>query len=357
MKLHEKAVASVLLLTVLLTGCSGNTKKANKTSSEPKVTLENPNLLVGRFDCDYPEREYSDGYVLSEDESDIAIKSMYFYADFDMIAGEVLHVGIKGDCSEDCNLEVYLFESNGTFMWDKGTKIERERMSLTNGSDVYSEVTLDLGSCNFDDQYDIVIAEDTTVLAHAALYYEDVAVDKPVIYLYPEEEMNVTVDLNFAGEITCTYPEINDGWNVLASPDGTLYNLEDGRYYDYLFWEGEISTYWPMDNAACVPGSETATFLEGYLTAAGLNDSEIDDFISFWLPRMQNNPYNLIAFQQEAYTDLAELNISPKPDSELRIYMTFEALDEPVESEITMPEPFIRDGFTVVEWGGSELVK
>ena len=70
---------------------------------------------------------------------------------------------------------------------------------------------------------------------------------------------------------------------------------------------------------------------------------------------MQNNPYNLIAFQQEAYTDIAELNISPKPDSELRIYMTFEALDEPVESEITMPEPFVRDGFTVVEWGGSEL--
>ena len=45
---------------------------------------------------------------------------------------------------------------------------------------------------------------------------------KPVIYLYPEKETEVTVKLNYAGELTCTYPAYNDGWKVSASPDGTL---------------------------------------------------------------------------------------------------------------------------------------
>lgn len=185
-----------------------------------------------------------------------------------------------------------------------------------------------------------------------------VAHNKPVIYLYPEEETEVNVELDFHGDLTCTYPAYNDGWNVIASPDGTLTNLSDGRTYDYLFWEGNASAEYPMDNAVCVKGEDTCEFLEEYLTAAGLNDSEIDDFITYWLPEMQDNPYNLIAFQGELYEQVAELHVTPEPDSVLRIFMTFEALDEPVEcGEFSMPEPFERSGFTVVEWGGTNLSK
>lgn len=180
--------------------------------------------------------------------------------------------------------------------------------------------------------------------------------NKPVIYLYPEEETEVNVELDFHGDLTCTYPAYNDGWKVIASPDGTLTNLSDGRNYDYLFWEGNASAEYPMDNAVCVKGEDTCEFLEEYLTAAGLNDSEIDDFITYWLPEMQDNPYNLIAFQGELYEQVAELHVTPEPDSVLRIFMTFEALDEPVEcGEFSMPEPFERSGFTVVEWGGTNL--
>ena len=45
---------------------------------------------------------------------------------------------------------------------------------------------------------------------------------KPVIYLYPEEETAVTVKLDYAGALTCTYPAYGDGWTVTARPDGTL---------------------------------------------------------------------------------------------------------------------------------------
>ena len=46
--------------------------------------------------------------------------------------------------------------------------------------------------------------------------------EKPVIYLYPEQEQDVSVRLDYDGKLTCTYPEYDDGWDVTAAPDGTL---------------------------------------------------------------------------------------------------------------------------------------
>ena len=185
-------------------------------------------------------------------------------------------------------------------------------------------------------------------------------VDKPVIYLYPEEEteVNVTLDLDF--DLATTYPQYNSGWNVTAFPDGRLINAADGRSYDYLFWEGKTQmVFGNFDKAICVKGEDTVEFLEAYLTAAGLNDSEIDDFISFWLPKMECNEYNLISFPTEEYAESARLNVSPAPDTEIRVFMVFKALDEeiaiPEGHELTMPETQAREGFTVVEWGGSEI--
>ena len=44
---------------------------------------------------------------------------------------------------------------------------------------------------------------------------------KPVIYLYPEAETDVTVTLDYDGELTCVYPVMNgNSWMVTASPAG-----------------------------------------------------------------------------------------------------------------------------------------
>ena len=72
---------------------------------------------------------------------------------------------------------------------------------------------------------------------------------------------------------------------------------------------------------------------------------------------MQENPYNLITFQTDAYTDSAVLHITPEPDSILRVFMAYQALKEPVEIEKPALEGFERVGFTVVEWGGTEITK
>ena len=66
---------------------------------------------------------------------------------------------------------------------------------------------------------------------------------------------------------------------------------------------------------------------------------------------MEHNPYNLISFQTEAYEDAAQLIIDPAPDSVLRVFMTWKPLLTEQNIEPQSFEPFIRDGFTVVEWG------
>lgn len=191
-----------------------------------------------------------------------------------------------------------------------------------------------------------------------SLYYDNGgAMCKPVIYLYPEETMdiNVTIDLGNDGYFTCTYPDydLNHGWTVTANPDGTLINHADGREYSYLYWEGESDTKWDLSSGFIVKGSETAAFLQDKLAYLGLIPREYNEFIVYWLPLMQNNNYNLITFQTTMYENSASLNISPEPDNVLRVFMAY----MPLENEIDIPEqtiaPFERTGFSVIEWGGT----
>ncbi|MBQ1339804.1 MAG: hypothetical protein IIY35_04165 [Ruminococcus sp.] len=70
---------------------------------------------------------------------------------------------------------------------------------------------------------------------------------------------------------------------------------------------------------------------------------------------MEHNKYNLISFQGDTYTDSAKLDITPAPDSLLRVFMTYVPLEDAVNIEPQQLSTFERKGFTVVEWGGSEL--
>ena len=177
---------------------------------------------------------------------------------------------------------------------------------------------------------------------------------KPVIYLYPEEETDVSVTLAYDGTLTCTYPNYKTGWHVSAKPDGTLTD-EDGQTYNYLYWEGTDSAEYDLSRGFCVKGEDTAAFLEDALAKLGLDRREANEFIVYWLPLMQDNPYNIISFQTDRYTDSAKLNISPAPDTLIRVFMAWRASNEYTELEeqqLTAPE---RNGFTVVEWGGTKV--
>ena len=187
--------------------------------------------------------------------------------------------------------------------------------------------------------------------------YHDAVAAKPVIYLYPQQETDVHVELELTeAELSTTYPKYNNGWAVTAYPDGKLVNKADGTRHRYLFWDAvNCRTRYDFSKGFCVAGSDTESFLKEKLTYMGLSEEEMNEFIVYWLPLMEHNKYNLIAFQSDVYTNSAKLNITPAPDSLLRVFMAYVPLENEIDIEPQRLSTFERKGFTVVEWGGSKI--
>ena len=218
---------------------------------------------------------------------------------------------------------------------------------------VGDQVTATYSNVYYDDENQRVEVDFTSV--EASDWQPDPGVDyKPVIYLYPEVETEVSVKLDYNGNLVCTYPAYKDGWTVTAAPDGTLTDA-NGQTYNYLYWEGETYAQYDLSKGFCVKGEDTAAFLEDALEQLGLTRREANEFIVYWLPLMEQNPYNIISFQTDIYTDNSNLMVDPAPDTLIRVFMAWQSADEYVElekQELTAPE---RTGFTVVEWGGTEI--
>lgn len=183
---------------------------------------------------------------------------------------------------------------------------------------------------------------------------------KPVIYLYPEQETKVNVQLSFNGTLTSTYPTLpSEGWTVTAQPDGTLTD-EEGRSYRYLFWEGVANVDWKQDSGFLVKAEDAREFLEESLTQLGLNELEQNDFITYWLPKLEKNGESFVTFAAEQYTDNAVLTVTPQPDSVLRVQMLISKVDDSNRAAFQkLPEQelprFEREGFVLVEWGSTDL--
>jgi|GEM_PF-978832 hypothetical protein len=189
------------------------------------------------------------------------------------------------------------------------------------------------------------------------LYYEDTSaaeMGKPVIYLYPERAMEVFVLPEPELGVTISEPELGDGWEVIAYPDGSLVNLEDGSRWDYLFWEGYADLEMP-EEGFLVAHDGLERFWDSKLSYLGLNRKEIADFKEFWLEALDEDGYYVIAFVDQSELDEhAPLTVVPAPDTSIRVYFDYEVYDKPVRVKEQVLKPGVdRNGFTLIEWGGA----
>ena len=179
---------------------------------------------------------------------------------------------------------------------------------------------------------------------------------KPVVYLYPEEKTEVEVKATYPEKFTCTYPIYKESWKVLAKPTGDLIDLETGRSLYCLYYEGLNTIETSKDEGFVVKREDTIAFLEEKLEILGLTEREANEFIIYWLPKLEENEYNFIRFQTiEEINENMPLEITPTPDTVIRVMMEYEPLTgfkEVKEQILTTPT---REGFTVVEWGGTEI--
>jgi hypothetical protein len=178
---------------------------------------------------------------------------------------------------------------------------------------------------------------------------------KPVIYLYPQEETEIEVNVEIHdGKHPFYYPAYTENWNCIASPNGDL--TINGEQYRYLFWEAQQEDHLneiEVNEGFVVEGKGAIAFLESHLNTFGFTAAERADFITFWGPKMAANEHNLVRFEwNETCDKFADLNISPQPDNIYRFYIFTSALEADYDIQPQIIPTMNRDGFTVLEWGG-----
>jgi hypothetical protein len=338
----KKITSTILISTMLfsMVGCS--TKESDENVATETVTDITQQEQTEEAKTQQIENITKSGEVVCEGGNPLM---------FELACDDGKYYGFVVD--ED-NTELIWEDRSAFSVWEK-TSAEYDDWSVF-GCDMYVNVVFGDETESADKYLDDEVegwyfAKSITVTKVGEGYFAVSA--KPVIYLYPETTIDVSVSIDYDGILTCTYPQYENGWNVTAQPDGTLIDAS-GQTYNYLYWEGITSTEYDFSQGFCVKGSDTAAFLETSLAELGLNRKEANEFIVYWLPLMESNAYNLISFQTDAYTNSAKLTITPKPDTLLRIFMAWKPLTEEVEIEPQNLTSCERSGFTVVEWGGTQ---
>ena len=177
---------------------------------------------------------------------------------------------------------------------------------------------------------------------------------KPVIYVYNQEQDTISISLEYKGELTSTYPELDESWEVVADSEGKITDVINGRNYSYLFYEGLADyTVDYIDYGYTIQTDTIVTFLENTLDQIGFNYKESNDFITFWLPELQAKDYVVLRFLFNDECDrYSKLKITPKPDTEIRLMMEFTSLENPIQVDAQELIEMKRKPYTVVEWGG-----
>jgi len=200
-----------------------------------------------------------------------------------------------------------------------------------------------------------------------AIEEEIIKVKKPIIYAYNQTPLDFSLRFETKSKNVFTYPDYfeNEQWNMTTTQDGMLKD-QNNKQYPYLFWDGELSQLnFKIENKVLI-GSQVYTesvveYLENSLAQLGLNEREQTDFITFWAPRMIQHDEVYVQFLiDDDYEVISTMEITPKPDNMRRVYLIFTAIENiPTNIELQQQDfdfaPLDRSGFTIMEWGGSEI--
>lgn len=186
----------------------------------------------------------------------------------------------------------------------------------------------------------------------------DVTEKKPIVYLYPETTTKVSVKLGSPERITSDYPNYNNGWNVTAEPNGTLTDSNGKKFYA-LYYESLNTKKYSSESLKegfVVKKDDVEDFLDEKLALLGLNYKEKEEFITYWIAELEAKPFVYIRFQNfDEIERNMSLKVSPKPDTMIRIMMEYKPLDNAINIKKQPLRKAERKGFTVVEWGGTEV--
>lgn len=190
------------------------------------------------------------------------------------------------------------------------------------------------------------ITSDTLALV---FLYDEIVVRKPNIYIYPQEEMDLCVKIDFplGGEVIKSEPEYNNKWCVHVNTDGIIEN----QYY-YLFYESSQPNIFQYKEGWCVKQEDLESFFQNNMASWNFSQQEIKDFTAYWVPLLKDSEFYCIYPQTNDILDqIIALHFLEQPDHIGRLFYGVIESDEFIEMKAPEITPIIRTGFYVTEWG------
>ncbi|KAF9059741.1 hypothetical protein BDP27DRAFT_1453066 [Rhodocollybia butyracea] len=207
------------------------------------------------------------------------------------------------------------------------------------------------------------------------LVYTEQTGGKPVIYVFPpagREEMDVSVCVSLVPQwkFSAVYPVVSVQpnqlkkspgecitWDVCMHRDQTMTEKSTDLTVSYLYWEAatqglapsppdspcsreqqsESERFDPIssdlsdnDNVSVVlPLSRITPYLDAALKVLGLHTEARTSFITYWLPSFNKHTHIALRFvSQHLYERAAPLNVLPKPDVVVRVFILFKGVPE-----------------------------
>lgn len=172
---------------------------------------------------------------------------------------------------------------------------------------------------------------------------------KPNIYIYPTEQTNLCVKIEFplGGEVVESIPEYDDRWCVNVQPGGLIDNQ-----YSYLFYESKQPDIFQYKEGWCIAQNKLKSFFENNLQQYNFSQQEITDFTDYWISRLKTSSFYLIYPQTNEIIDKAiQLDFSVQPDNIGRLFYAIAGTSEAQILKAPEKKSIDRKDFYVMEWG------
>ena len=171
---------------------------------------------------------------------------------------------------------------------------------------------------------------------------------KPNIYIYPNEQIDLSVKLSFpmGGKIVTSIPEYGTGWNIVVDTSGLINNT-----YSFLFYESTQPDVWQRNYGWIIQIDKLESFFRQNMTDYGFNEREINDFIEYWIPRLNDYPlYSIYPQTKSIIDDVIQLDFSKQPENILRLFYVIKGQNQ-LQEKLTEPtiDSFVRKGYFVTE--------
>ena len=180
-------------------------------------------------------------------------------------------------------------------------------------------------------------------------------VKKPIVYFYPEKETDLSINYVNEDKLLTTYPKYNNGWNIHLKKDGTFVTDENTREYYALYFD-ELPNYkCSFEEGFYINKDNAISFLEEKMDYIGFTNREVDEFMMYWLPILENNEHSLVYFElTEERNEECPLIFSTEPDTLIRTIIHIKKVDGECSIKEQQLKHYDRNGFVVTEWGGTE---